>query len=398
MRDGIRIARLFGIDVLVDWSWAFIVLLMTWNVSAVFAHWHPDWGTFGAFALGLTASLLFFLSVLLHELAHALVAISQNMGVRSIRLFLFGGVSNIEREPPSAMAELLMAAVGPAVSLGIGINLMILNWLLLPTIDPAAPFETISRLGPLQTVLLWLGPINVMVGVFNLIPGFPLDGGRILRAALWAAWGDLERATYWAASIGRGVGWGFVVLGIALFFGAHLPFFGGGPVSGLWLAFIGWFLATAAQRSYEAQRIQEALEGVTVSQLMRRDVPSVPPSTSASALVDQWFLRSGDHAYPVVDGDRFVGLVCPGDVRKIPPPEWPTTPVSSIMTPADRLATVAPNEDASSALRKLANLEVEQLPVVWNDALCGMLEHRNVARWLELRIGPPRGWRPSHAQ
>jgi Zn-dependent protease/CBS domain-containing protein len=389
MREGLRIGRLFGIDLIIDWSWAFVFILMTWNLTAVFGHWHPGWGPPTRFLLALVAALLFFASILAHELAHALVASSLGMTVTSIRLFLFGGVSNIEREPPSPRAEFLMAVIGPVVSLGLGIDFLILGWWLLPSFDPQAPWEAASQLGPVSTLLVWLGPVNIMLGLFNLVPGFPLDGGRILRAVLWRATKDLHAATRWASSVGRAIGWTFVLFGIAMFFGVRVPFFGGGAASGLWLAFIGWFLSSAAERSYESLRIQDALEGVTVAQLMRRSGPVVTATSSISALVEEGFLRSGDHAFPVVDGQRLVGLVCTGDTRKVARDAWPTTPISVVMTPVERLTLAAPNEAMASALRKLAQLDVEQLPVTMDGILAGMLERRQVARWLELRLGPP---------
>jgi CBS domain-containing protein len=305
-------------------------------------------------------------------------------------------VSNIESEPPSPRAELLMAIVGPLVSIGIGFNFVAIASRLLPSFDPHDPFD-FARTGPFTTLLLWLGPVNVMVGVFNLVPAFPLDGGRMLRALLWRVTRDLSKATLWASTIGQSIGWIFILLGIAMFFGARFPFVGGGSVSGLWLAFIGWFLTSAAIRSYASVRIQEALAGVTVAQLMRRTGLVVPPSATVGALVDGWFLRSGDHAFPVIDNERLVGLVSAGDVRRAPREVWSSATVARIMTPVDRLIVADPREEVTSALRKLAQIDVEQLPVILDGHLVGILERRHIARWLELRLGPPSQLRQSHA-
>jgi Zn-dependent protease/CBS domain-containing protein len=401
MRGALRIGRLFGIDILIDWSWGLIFLLMSWNLTAVFLRWHPTWPLGASFVLAVVAAAIFFASVLAHELAHALVAGSFGVRVREIRLFLFGGVASLDREPPSAMAEFWTAIVGPIVSFSLGVAFTLAASFLLPsTIDPEDPWASLSRLGPLATLLAWLGPVNIIVGAFNLIPGFPLDGGRIFRAILWRLSGDIHKATLMSSLVGRFIGWTFVVMGIAMIFGARIPFFGQGPVSGIWLAFIGWFLSSAAERSYGAMLVQDVLDGITVSTLMRKSGWAVPADAVVSSVVNDWFMRSSVRAFPVLDEDgRFVGLVCVGDVRKIGQDAWSSTPVTSIMTPRERLVVVAPNEPATSALRKFAELDVDQLPVVGDgEHLVGMLSRGEIARWLELHLGgPPRFGAPRPA-
>ena len=387
MRGALRLGRLFGIDIAVDWSWGLIFVLMSWNLTEVFLRWHPTWSLGGSFVLAVIATLLFFGSVLAHELAHSLVAGTFGVGVHEIRLFLFGGVASLDREPPSASAELWTAIVGPLVSLGIGIVLTVVAALMLPGVVGASPWENIARLGPVGTLLFWLGPINILVGVFNLIPGFPLDGGRILRAALWRLTGDLHKATLTSSIIGRGIGWMFIVMGIAMVFGARIPFFGQGPVSGIWLAFIGWFLSSAAQQSYGALLVQDVLQGVRIGTLMRRSGPAVPAATTVSSVVNEWFMRSSERSFPVVDDGRLVGLVCIGDVSRLPQDAWDRAPVSAIMTPRERLVVAAPDDEALSALRKFAERDVEQLPVLEGDLLVGMLTRSAIARWLELHLG-----------
>lgn len=386
MRGALHIGRWFGIDVIVDWSWTLIAILMSWNLTAVFHRVHPTWILGGCALVAVLATLLFFASLLAHEFAHALVAKSYGMVVREIRLFLFGGVSDIEREPPSPAAEFWMAIVGPFTSVALGVTFLVAASMTLPSVVPTSPLETLSGLGPLPTLFFWLGPVNVMVGLFNLVPGFPLDGGRILRAFLWKVTGDLHKATFAASLVGRAIGWSFVMTGIAMVFGAEIPFFGHGPGDGVWLAFIGWFLASAAQRSFGSLLIEEVFEGVLVSELMRRTGYAVPAATSVSSVVNEWFLRSGEHAFPVVEDGKLLGLVCVSDVRKISQDVASHTKVETIMTPRDRLAVVTPGEDAQSALRKLGRLDVDQLPVVEGDRLTGMLSRSDVARWLELHV------------
>ncbi len=397
MRNGIRLGRIFGIQVTLDLSWIVVFLLICWNLTMVFATWHPKWALAESLILAVVAALLFFASVLAHELAHSLVARSYGVPVHEIRLFLFGGVSNLEREPPSPEAELLTTIVGPLTSIGFGVTMLVVGSLFVPTVAPDRALETIAATGPVVTLLLWLGAINVGVGFFNLIPGFPLDGGRILRALIWSWTKDLRVATLWAATIGEGVGWLFVLVGVAMFFGLHVPFFGQGPAAGLWMAFIGWFLASAARTSHRGVFLEAALEGVRVSQLMRRTGYVMPSETSVGDAVRLWFMRSAEHAFPVVDENgAFIGLVCTSDVRKIPDDQWEATPVTRVMTPLASLKTTTPNEEATQALAKLASGDVEQLPVVRerSDELTGMLERRDVARWLELHVGQSLRRRP----
>jgi Zn-dependent protease/CBS domain-containing protein len=399
MRNGIRLGRLFGIQITLDVSWIVIFLLVSWNLTMVFGTWHHAWPFALRIGLAVVAALLFFASVLAHELAHSLVARAFGIGVKEIRLFLFGGVSNIAQEPPSAKAELAITIVGPLTSIVFGVTMSLFASIFVPTVAmPVRWTEVLSGMGPIGTLLMWLGSINVLVGVFNLIPGFPLDGGRLLRAFLWWATDDLRRATLWASAVGQAVGWGLAALGVAMFFGVYVPLLGGGFVSGLWLVFIGWFLASAAHATYRSVFLRDALEGVLVSQLMRRSGPVIPPGTTLAEAVNRWFMHSPEHAFPVVEADgTLIGLLSPSDIRRVPDDRWDTTLVSSVMTPADRLTVVAPADEAATALTQLATRDVNQLPVVrpgtWE--IIGMLERSDVARWLELRAGAPLRHRPT---
>lgn len=383
----LRIGRIFGIQLAVDASWFFVVVLMTWNLAVVFAHWHPDWNPGTTIATAVVASLLFFASVVLHELAHSLVARAFGVPVSSITLFLFGGVSNIEREPPSAKAEFLTAIVGPLTSIGLGIVLVLVASLAV-RMDASVvedPRLVLARLTPGETLLSWLGPINILVGVFNLIPGFPLDGGRVLRSALWAITRDLHTATRSASAVGQAIGWGFVVVGVAIAFGAQVPFFGRGLVSGMWLAFIGWFLASAAAQTWRRQLVSEILEGVDVSRLMRPAGRAVPADMDLETLVSDWLMRADDHSFIVVDAAmRLAGIVTLADVRRAAREQWQTVRVAQVMTPVQRLVTAAPGEPVASALDKLVRADVSQLPVLDGDRLVGTLLRRDIARWIEL--------------
>ncbi|MGH9751258.1 MAG: site-2 protease family protein [Blastocatellia bacterium] len=390
MNRGMHIGRIFGININIDGSWIFIFLLVTWSLaSGLLPVWHPEWSAGMRWVVALAASLLFFVSILLHELSHSLVAKAYGLPVRRITLFLFGGVSNIEREPPTPKIEFLMAVVGPITSILLG-----MIFLALAAFGAAGsnaelsdPQSAISRFGPVTTLLLWLGPINIILGLFNMIPGYPLDGGRILRAGLWSVTKDLRKATAWAAGAGRLVGWLFITAGIAMAFGAQLPFFGTGLINGLWLIFIGWFLNSAAQSSYQQTVIHDLLEDVPVFRLMRHDVPTVTPTLPVSHLVHDYVMGTDERAFPVMEGDRLVGLVCLEDIRKVPRDAWDSTSVGEIMTAANQLAVVNASEDAGEALEKLTRRDVRQAPVVENGRLVGLLRRRDILRWLELQSG-----------
>jgi Zn-dependent protease/CBS domain-containing protein len=386
---GVRLGRIFGIQVTVDPSWIFIALLLTWSLTAAFGRWHPEWPVTTAFLVAVVATVLFFGSVLLHELAHSIVAKQFGIPVDRITLFLLGGVSNIEREPSSPKVEFATAVVGPLTSISIGLTLLVIASLMTGTTTHALdnPAAAVSRFGPFEALLMWLGPVNIAVGVFNLVPGFPLDGGRILRAAIWAGVHDLHVATRIASIVGMAIGWLLVLLGVAMAFGAYVPFLGRGLIAGLWLAFIGWFLSAAASQTWRRQLAHEMLEGVDVSRLMRPPGAVVRAETTVAAFVNEWLMRSEERAFPVVqDAGRIMGLVTITDVRRIPRASWAATRVADIMTPSDRLITVVANEDGPEALEKLIRRDVSQLPVLDGDRLVGMLYRHDLARWIELHV------------
>jgi len=388
MRNGFRVGTLFGISIHVDWSWILIFLLVTWNLAgAVFPALHPDWSIGMNIALGIAASLLFFVSILLHELAHSLVAKARGLPVRRITLFFFGGVSNIEREPPSPSTEFLMAIVGPLTSLLLGFGFIWLGRQNIPEMDTAlrSPQQLLRGLDPLSTMLLWLGPINILLGLFNLIPGFPLDGGRVLRSILWAITKDFRRATRWATTIGQGVGWLMILAGVAMIFGATVPVLGSGTLNGMWLAFIGWFLVQAASQSYQQVVVEDMLEGVPITRLMRDPAPAVPPDLPISTLVYDHIMQGDERAFPVVEADRLLGMVFIENLRTLDRSSWDKTTVRDVMVSQNELETVTPREDAMDAFQKLTHQEMRQIPVVQNGKLIGMLRRRDILRWLQLR-------------
>ncbi len=387
MRTGIKVGRIFGINIHIDWSWIFIFVLVTWNLAAaVFPALHPEWGIGLNIALGVAASLLFFISILLHELAHSLVARASGLPVRRIRLFIFGGVSNIEREPPSPLSEFLIAIVGPLTSILLGAAFLLLGSMSIDGITSGLnnPMQLLGTLDPLSTMLLWLGPINILIGLFNMVPGFPLDGGRILRSILWGIANNFLRATQWATLIGQGVGWLMILTGVAMVFGVTIPFLGTGLINGLWFAVIGWFLINAANQSFQRVLIEDMLEGVSIQRLMREPPPSVAPDLPISTLVYDRVMREDERAYPVMQNGDLLGMVYVEQIRDIERTEWDSTTVQQVMVPEAELVMANPRDDAMEAFQKLAREEVNQVPVMQNGTLVGILRQKDFMRWFRL--------------
>lgn len=387
--NGISIGKIFGIQIRIDWSWIFIFLLVTWDLADQLPTFNSSWSTSFAWVLGVIGAILFFASVLAHELAHSLVSKAKGLNVSNITLFLFGGVSNIQREPPSAGVEFLITIVGPLTSIVLGIIFyLIASASYHQIIHPVSGFAGVS---PETAIAVWLGYINVLLGIFNLIPAFPMDGGRILRSIIWATSGSLRVATRWASWVGQGIGWGFIVLGIFLVFGGSIPFFGTGLIGGLWMVFIGWFIHSAAQSSYQQLVVHDILHGVPVRALMRVDMPRVQADTSIATLVHNWMMQTDEHTFVVMRSGEFVGLVSLDDVRKVPRREWEQMDAEEVMTPRAKLLTTTSDEEADTAFEKLATRQVNQLPVVDNGELVGLFRARDIMRWLQLHKESARG-------
>lgn len=387
MSGNFHIGRIFGIDIKIDFSWLFIFFLVTWNLSVgVFPQIHPQWGVLLSWIVGTAASVLFFASVLAHEIAHSLVARAWGLRVNEIILFLFGGVSNIEKEPPSPAAEFFIAVVGPLTSITLGAIFLTLAGLNVNfRLDTGVnTLEILRQLDPLTTLLVWLGPINILLGLFNLIPGFPLDGGRVLRSVVWNITGSLSTATRVAGFSGQVVAWLFIGAGVLMIFGVSLPVLGSGLLGGIWLVLIGFFLNSLASQSYSQALIKNQLQGAKAERLMRTNVPAVSPGLLVSDLVYHQIIGSPDRAYIVKSDQQILGLVTLEDVKKVSPKDWEKVLVEDIMTPREELITVTPNEDLSSVMDKLAQKDIGQLPVLENKSLVGIISRRDVILWLQL--------------
>lgn len=384
---GLRLGSISGIDIVADPSLAIIfVLILFVLASGVFPAWHPKWSAWLCWMTAAAAALLFFGSVLIHELSHALVGRKRGVQIRTITLFMFGGLAQMESEPASWRAELAMAAIGPVTSLALGLAFLALASLASGPlhIDPGNPPAALAALGPLATLLFWLGPINIMLGLFNLVPGFPLDGGRILRAVMWAMSGDLHRATHWASLAGRAFAWLLVSAGVLMIFGMQVPLFGSGVVNGLWLAFIGWYLNNAALLSYRELLVRETLEHVPVSRLMLTRFVRVTPQMRIETLVDEHVMASGQRAFPVEVAGHLIGMVSLGDLQKCKRDQWHDVTVGDVMTPAASLATISPEGSAFEGLEILSRRDLGQIPVVRDEKLLGLLRREDILRWLSL--------------
>lgn len=387
MPNGFRLGRIAGINIYADWSLSIIFFLITLSLAAgVFPRWHPEWSAGIIWGTAFAAAALFIASVLIHELSHALVGRAHGIEIRRITLFIFGGMAQMENEPRTWRAELWMAIVGPITSLLLGAIFLFLGGLAAGPIEmePEAPEELFSALNPLATLLMWLGPINIILGLFNLVPGFPLDGGRVLRAIMWGITGNLRQATRWASGAGQVFAWALIITGFAMMLGIQVPVFGSGFVSGIWLAFIGWFLNNAALVSYRQLLVREALEDVPVARLMQTNFLIAAPEMPISTLVDEHLMRSDQRAFPVEENGRLAGMVSLPDIRKVSRQDWPDTTVRDIMTPAREIVSTSPAEDAADALFTLARRNVNQLPVVENGNICGLIRREDILKWLSL--------------
>ncbi|WP_447976545.1 site-2 protease family protein [Candidatus Nitrospira bockiana] len=374
MPPHITLGRVFGISIGLHLSWFLIALLITLSLAAHFSSTNPVWTSAAVWVSAIVTGLLFFAAIVLHELAHALVARARGVPVRSITLFALGGVSNIEKDVGDAKTEFWMGIAGPLMSVAVGLLCLGLVWAL-GGFEPGA--ELTPRTPPMA-VFAWLGYINLVLAAFNMIPGFPLDGGRVLRAALWGMHGDKRRATRTAARTGQVVAALFIVLGF-------LGFFGGGGFGALWIAIIGWFLLSAAGASLVQLEMLTGLQGLRVRDVMTQDCVRIEPGVSLQTLADEYVLRTGQRCFLVAQDGAIRGLVAASDLKAVERERWPRTSVEAVMRPLERLQTVRPETPLADALEIMGRHDVNQLPVLSNGRLEGMLTRGQILRVLESR-------------
>jgi Zn-dependent protease/predicted transcriptional regulator len=380
-RQEIDLFKVAGVQIAIDYSWLIIFVLVLWSLSAgYFPELHPGYPGIEYWMVGLVATLLFFASIVIHELSHALVANHLGQPVERISLFIFGGMAHLGHEPTSARDELKIAAVGPLTSFVLGAL-----FLAIPQV-----FGLNGSFPMWASVFDYLGFINVALGIFNLLPGFPLDGGRILRATFWSRSGDFRRATALASEWGRGIAYGLIFLGA-------LEIFSGSLIGGIWLIFIALFLKGAASASYQSLVIEQVLGSERVSDLMVRDPLTIDAATTVADAIHDHFMRHGYGGYPVIENGRVAGLIALSQVRDCPAEERAHKRVSGIMRPLDPAIVIAPDAPVSNALRQMAEGDSGRLLVMEQDRLVGLLSRSRVAHFIMLRsqlgFTPPDGAR-----
>jgi Zn-dependent protease/CBS domain-containing protein len=371
VKTQIRLARVFGVELGLHYSWLVIALLITFSLVSHFHEIQPGWSDAVIWSAAVITGLLFFAGLFAHELSHALVAKSHGIPIHRITLFALGGMAQIEKEPTTASTEFWMGIVGPITSSVIGGILLgiayALGW------APSLPEST-----PGLAILVWLGYINIALAAFNMIPGFPLDGGRVLRAIIWGITKQADRSTKIAARIGQLVGVAFIFYGV-------FQFFRGAGFNGLWLAFIGWFLLNAAGASYLQTTANRALAGATVRQVMSQECGTVEAGISLQDFVDHFVLDTGRRCFVVVSGSQPVGMITPIEVRQVDRGTWPLTSVQAVMKPLNRLHAVSPDTPAMEAMEIMAREDVNQLPVVSDGHLDGIITRAHVLKLLRTR-------------
>jgi len=362
----LTIARIWGIPISVHVSWLLVFALVASSLAAgYFPERHPEWEAATRWVLGALTSLAFFASVLVHELGHSRVALRYGLPIRGITLFVFGGVAQIGREPDSPGAEFRIAIAGPLTSLAL-----------------AALFGGVATMSASMALVSapawWLARINLAVGLFNLLPGFPLDGGRVLRAVVWAGTGSFDRGNRAAVAAGE-------VLAMILIGVGAVRAIGGDVAGGIWLALIGWFLQSAVAAGRAEAALRELLRGATVRQAMDRDCPSVAPDLTLERLVHEEVLAFGHRCFVVVKDGSLLGLLTLHEVKGVPRERWGHAKVEEVMQPAQALSMVGPDEDLLKALAKLDDAKVAQLPVVDDGRWLGMLDREHILHYMRVR-------------
>ena len=362
----VTIARIWGIPISVHVSWLLVFALVASSLAAgYFPERQPGWGALTRWVLGALTSLAFFASVLVHELGHSRVALRYGIPIRGITLFVFGGVAQIGREPGSPGVEFRIAIAGPLTSLAL-----------------AALFGGVGTVAGSMALVsvpaLWLARINLAVALFNLLPGFPLDGGRVLRSAVWAWTGSFDRANRTAAAAGE-------VLALALIGVGTLQAIGGDVAGGIWMALIGWFLHSAVVAGRAEAALRDLLRGATVSQAMARDCPSVAPDLTLERLVHDEVLGAGRRCFVVAEDGHLRGLLTLHEVKGVPREQWSRAKVEEVMQPAQALSVVGPEEALLGALQKMDDAKVAQLPVVADGHWLGMLDREHILHYMRVR-------------
>jgi len=370
MTRAFRVGRIFGIDIEVDYTWFIIFFLVAAALSTGLKTWGlRDLPLMTKWLVAAFATLLFFASVLIHELSHSVVAMRHGLGIEGITLFLFGGVSKMSDEPKSPGDEFRISVAGPATSMALAAIFLGLAFL-----ARRAPGGDVFN-----PVFTWLAAMNGMLAIFNLLPGFPLDGGRVLRAGLWRGLGNLAEATRIASTFGH-------VLGILMIVGGILLFLLGGGGGALWLSLIGWFLTQAAQSSYQQVLLRQALSGVPVSAAMTQEVQWIPADITLDQVVHEFVMMYNHPAFPVMDNGQLLGLLCVNDVRAVPREQWGYVTARQVVPPLSEANSITPQTDAWDTLVKMTADNCGRLMVVEDGRLLGIISRTDIMRLMRMRM------------
>ena len=371
MRAQIKLGRIFGVEIGLHYSWFIIALLITFSLAGHFQENNPGWSDGLRWGVAIVTAVLFFAAIVIHELSHAIVAKLRGLPVRSITLFALGGVAQIEKEAADAKTEFWMGIIGPITSFVIGVLCLAitvaLGW---------RPPEFPQR--PLPAMLMWLGYINIGLAIFNMIPGFPLDGGRVLRGAIWWITGNAKRATTIAARVGQIIAFAMIIYGV-------MQFFRGTGFNGLWITFIGWFLLSASRESYAQMVISEGLRGLRVADVMSRDFPVVDANSNVQTFAEENLTRTGRRFWVVTLNGQPEGIITPDEISAVPRNRWPYTTVADVMRPLDTTRTVNPNTPVTEALEVMAQHDLNQLPVVSEKGLTGLISRAHILQLIQTR-------------
>jgi Zn-dependent protease/predicted transcriptional regulator len=371
MKAQIKLGRIFGVEIGLHYSWLLIALLITFSLAGHFQTNNPGWSDGLRWGVSIVTAVLFFASIVVHELSHALVAKLRGLPVRSITLFALGGIAQIEKEAADAKTEFWMGIIGPITSFVLGVVCLLIT-VAVGWTPPDFPQQ------PLPAMLMWLGLINIGLAVFNMIPGFPLDGGRVLRGIIWWITGNAKRATTIAARVGQFIAFAMIVYGV-------FQFFRGTGINGLWMAFIGWFLLSASRESYAQMVISEGLRGLRVEDVMSRDFPVVDANTNLQTFAEENLTRTGRRFWVVTLNGQPEGIITPTEISTVQRNRWPYTTVADVMRPLDATRTVNPNTPVTEALEVMAQQDLNQLPVVSENGLAGLISRGHILQLIQTR-------------
>ena len=368
MPQSIRLGRIFGIPFGLHYTWFVVFVLVTGMLaSSYFPVAYPGWSKAQYYGIAIVTSLLFFASIVAHELGHSLVAMRNGIQVKSITLFVFGGVAQISKDAERPLVEFMIAIAGPLVSAGLGALFLGLY------------FVVRDSSGPLAALCFYLGQINLWVAAFNMIPGFPLDGGRVFRSLVWAVGGNFVKATRISAGVGRAIGYLFIIGGLIVVLWRR------DVITGVWIAFIGWFLENAAASSYQQVAAREALSGVRVEEIMTPNPPVIPGRLDLRTLVENYITHTGKRCFIVSDVGGWQGLVSLTDIGRVPQERWAETRVAEIMVPREKVATVRRDDEALKAVALMEEMDVNQLPVVEREEIVGLVARDQILRLLQAK-------------